>query len=62
MFALVELSIVPSYRITREFDPERYENARHDGMAMERLQGSPYVLDIYGYCGVSTDANTYFDL
>ncbi|CAJ1954671.1 unnamed protein product [Cylindrotheca closterium] len=40
-------------KFKKEFVPYRYEDARHDGMAMERLQASPYILDIYGYCGLS---------
>jgi hypothetical protein len=40
-------------RIEREFIEEYYELHRRDALAMERLTFSPYVLDIYGYCGQS---------
>ena len=40
-------------RIERDFLPEYYELHRRDALAMERLTFSPYVLDIYGYCGQS---------
>lgn len=33
--------------------PEYYELHRRDAVAMERLTASPYVMDIYGYCGNS---------
>eukprot|EP00980_Cylindrotheca_fusiformis_P031109 scaffold25830_cov162-Cylindrotheca_fusiformis.AAC.10 len=42
---------IPKYK--KDFTESRYEDARKDGVAMERLQASPYVLDIYGYCGLS---------
>lgn len=42
---------IPKYK--KSFEPDKYNAARKDGMAMERLQASPYVLDIYGYCGLS---------
>ena len=40
-------------RLEREFLPEYYELHRRDAVAMERLTSSPYVMDIYGYCGQS---------
>ena len=40
-------------RIERDFIEEYYELHRRDALAMERLTFSPYVLDIYGYCGQS---------
>ena len=40
-------------RIERDFLEEYYELHRRDALAMERLTFSPYVLDIYGYCGQS---------
>lgn len=33
--------------------PEYYELHRRDAVSMERLTASPYVMDIYGYCGNS---------
>jgi len=40
-------------RFDREFYDEYFDLHRRDGIAMERLTFSPYVLDIYGYCGQS---------
>ena len=40
-------------RLEREFLSEYYELHRRDAVAMERLTSSPYVMDIYGYCGQS---------
>lgn len=40
-------------RIERDFLEEYYELHRRDALAMERLTFSPYVLNIYGYCGQS---------
>ena len=34
-------------------DKDKYESSRIDGMAMERLTSSQYVLSTYGYCGLS---------
>lgn len=40
-------------RLEREFYNEFYELHRRDAVAMERLTFSPFVMDIYGYCGQS---------
>ena len=37
----------------RHFYDEYYDLHRRDALAMERLTFSPYVMDIYGYCGQS---------
>ena len=37
----------------REYLPEYYELHRREAIAMERLTASPYVMDMYGYCGNS---------
>jgi len=37
----------------REFDHESFRYHRIDAMAMERLTSSPYIVDIYGFCGES---------
>lgn len=34
-------------------ETEEYERSRMDSMTMERLTKSPYVVSLYGYCGVS---------
>ena len=48
-----ETVVLKTLRIEREFLDEYFELHRRDAMAMERLTFSPYVLDIYGYCGQS---------
>ena len=48
-----ETVVLKTLRIEREFLDEYYELHRRDALAMERLTFSPYVLDIYGYCGQS---------
>ena len=37
----------------RDIRPGDMSDARKDGLSMERLQASPYVLGIYGFCGLS---------
>ncbi|KAL3939149.1 MAG: hypothetical protein SGBAC_006075 [Bacillariaceae sp.] len=37
----------------KDIDERTFEKARKDGVAMERLQSSAYVLDIFGFCGLS---------
>jgi len=37
----------------RKFDHLSYEHHRVDALAMERLTKSPYIVDIFGYCGQS---------
>jgi hypothetical protein len=41
------------HRYEEDFDDEMYSNAWLDTIVMERLFSSPFVLDIYGNCGVS---------
>lgn len=48
-----ESVVLKTLRYEREFLPEYYELHRRDALAMERLTASPYVLDVYGYCGQS---------
>lgn len=48
-----ESVVLKTLRIEREFLEEYYELHRRDAVSMERLTFSPYVLDIYGYCGQS---------
>ena len=52
-FLAPHVSLPHTVRIERDFLPEYYELHRRDALAMERLTFSPYVLDIYGYCGQS---------
>mmetsp|Transcript_17770 Transcript_17770/g.30046 ORF Transcript_17770/g.30046 Transcript_17770/m.30046 type:complete len:660 (-) Transcript_17770:93-2072(-) len=48
-----ESVVLKTLRYEREFLQEYYELHRRDALAMERLTASPYVLDVYGYCGQS---------
>jgi len=52
---LTALSISNLYPIRLEHDMEEafFENARVDALAMERLTGSPYVIDMYAFCGMT---------
>lgn len=45
--------VLKTLRIARNFLAEYYELHRRDAVAMERLTGSPFVVNIYGYCGQS---------
>ncbi|KAL7527118.1 hypothetical protein ACHAXR_003684, partial [Thalassiosira sp. AJA248-18] len=44
---------VKTLRLDRDYLHEYYELHRRDAVAMERLTASPYVMDIFGYCGQS---------
>jgi serine/threonine protein kinase len=48
-----ESVVLKTLRIEREYLSEYYELHRRDAVAMERLTASPFVVDIYGYCGQS---------
>eukprot|EP00977_Amphora_coffeiformis_P008867 scaffold2003_cov157-Amphora_coffeaeformis.AAC.1 len=50
---LDESIVLKTLRIEREFLSEYYDLHNRDAVAMERLTGSPYVVDVYGYCGQS---------
>jgi len=45
--------ILKTLRFERDFLDEYYDLHRRDAMAMERLTFSPFVLNVYGYCGQS---------
>ncbi|KAG7350775.1 protein kinase domain containing protein [Nitzschia inconspicua] len=45
--------VVKTLRIEREFVEEYFDLHRRDAVAMERLTFSPFVMDVYGYCGQS---------
>lgn len=40
-------------RINHNFEEKYYEDSRVDAVAMERLTGSPYVINMYGFCGLT---------
>jgi len=44
---------IKTLRLERDFMPEYFELHRRDSVALERLTESPYVMDIYGFCGHS---------
>jgi serine/threonine protein kinase len=48
-----ESMVLKTLRIAREYVPEYYELHRRDAVAMERLTASPFVVDVFGYCGQS---------
>ena len=41
-------------RLERDYLQEYYDLHRRESVAMERLTPSPYVIDIYSFCGQST--------
>jgi serine/threonine protein kinase len=45
--------VLKTLRTEREFLEEYYELHRRDAVAMERLTGSPFVVNVHGYCGQS---------
>ncbi len=45
--------VIKMLRLEREFLDEYYELHRRDAVAMEHLTFSPFVMDVYGYCGQS---------
>jgi hypothetical protein len=38
---------------SRDFSPRTYDKMRRDAVISEQLTASPYISDIYGYCGLS---------
>lgn len=46
-------SILKMLKLSRGFDDESMTNQQSDAAAMELLTSSPYILDIYGFCGAS---------
>jgi hypothetical protein len=48
-----ESVVIKTLRIEREFLWEYYDLHNRDAVAIERLTFSPYVVNVYGYCGQS---------
>ena len=48
-----ESVVLKTLRIAREYLSEYYELHRRDAVAMERLTASPFVVNVFGYCGQS---------
>lgn len=46
-----ESVVLKTLRIEREYLSEYYELHRRDAVAMERLTASPFVVNVYGFCG-----------
>ena len=46
-------TVMKTMRYEHDYTPRNYDRHRRDAVAMERLTGSQYVMDIYGYCGNS---------
>jgi len=40
-------------RYVHDYSERNYDRHRRDSVAMERLSGSPYIVDTYGFCGNS---------
>lgn len=40
-------------RFTHRYEEKYYEDTRVDAVAMERLTASPYIINIYGFCGLT---------
>ena len=45
--------VLKTLRIEREFLDEYYDLHRRDAVAMERLTHSPFIMNVFGYCGQS---------
>ena len=48
-----ESVVLKTLRLEREFLEEYYDLHRRDALAMERLTHSPFVMNVYGFCGQS---------
>jgi hypothetical protein len=46
-------TVLKTMRYEHDYRERNYDRHRRDSMAAERLTGSPYVMDIYGFCGNS---------
>ena len=45
--------VLRTFKLEHDYEEQYYENNRVDAIAMERLTKSPYVIDMYGFCGMS---------
>lgn len=43
--------VLKTLRYEHKYIDRNYDRHRRDAVAMERLTGSPYIVDIFGYCG-----------
>lgn len=49
-----EKNILKTMRFGHEFSPRNFDRMRRDGVVMERLTKSPFVLNIYSFCGTTS--------
>lgn len=45
--------VLKNLKLQHSYEEKYYENNRVDAIAMDQLSKSPYVIDIYGFCGMS---------
>ena len=48
-----DVFVLKTLKVEHNFEEAHFEHDRVDAVAMERLTGSPHVIDIFGYCGHS---------
>lgn len=49
-----ERGIFKTMRYKHEYTPRNFDRMRRDAVAMERLTESPFIIDIYSYCGTTS--------
>ena len=49
-----EQIILKTLRWDQPYSENFFDNQRRDALALERLTDSPHVIDVFGYCGMST--------
>jgi hypothetical protein len=49
-----EKGILKTMRYGHDFTPRNFDRMRRDGVVMERLTQSPFVLNIYSFCGTTS--------
>jgi hypothetical protein len=51
---IAETAIFKTMRYIHDYTPRNYDRMRRDAVAMERLSASPFIVDLYAYCGTSS--------
>jgi hypothetical protein len=49
-----DTAIFKTMRWIHDYTPRNYDRMRRDAVAMERLSSSPFIVDLYAYCGTSS--------
>lgn len=49
-----EKGVFKTMRWLHDFTPRNFDRMRRDGLAMERLTASPFIIGIYSFCGTSS--------